>query len=138
MDRTTGNEGADAQYVETAQGGPRLAAYAYAETKNPAYAQRAIAALSRARGATPRLVSGPESLTPVHESPGLSTNDAAQTSLTVIEILALCADALPNELPAAPEGGGSGRGGRSGRGGSNAAPTAPAPPPGIAVPPLKK
>jgi hypothetical protein len=137
-DRTTGNEGADAQYVETAQGGPRLAAYAYAETKNPAYAQRAIAALSRARGATPRLVSGPESLTPVHESPGLSTNDAAQTSLTVIEILALCADALPNELPAAPEGGGSGRGGRSGRGGSNAAPTAPAPPPGIAVPPLKK
>ena len=42
------------------------------------------------------------------------TNDAAQTSLTVIEILALCADALPNELPPAPESGAGGRGGRSG------------------------
>ena len=121
-DRATGNEGADAQYVETAQGGPRLAAYAYAQTKNPAYAQRAIAALSRARGATPRLVSGPDSLNPVHESAGVSTNDAAQTSLTVIEILALCADALPNELPPAPESGAGGRGGRGGRSGPPAPP----------------
>ena len=31
--------------------------------------------------------------------------DAAQSSLTAIEILALCADALPNELPPPPEGG---------------------------------
>ncbi len=121
-DQTTGTEGGDAQYVETAQGGPRLAAYAYAQTKNPAYAQRAIAALSRAQGATPRLVRGPDSLNPVHESAGMSTNNAAQSGLTLIEILALCADALPNELPPAPEGGFGGRGGRGGRGGPNAAP----------------
>ncbi|MSU23916.1 MAG: Tat pathway signal sequence domain protein [Opitutus sp.] len=117
QDRITGNEGADGQFVETAQGGPRLAAYAYAQTKNPAFARIAIVALSRARGANQRLVNGPDSLNPVHEAPGVSTNDAAQTSLTVIEILALCADALPNELPPPPEGGPGGRGGRGGRSG---------------------
>lgn len=101
-DKITGGEGADAQYVEPAQGGPRLAAYAYAQTKNPAYAKRAILALSRARSATQHLVGGPDALNPVHEAPGISTNDAAQTSLTLIEILALCGDALPNELPPAP------------------------------------
>ncbi len=112
-DRATGNEGADGRYVESAQGGPRLAAYAYAHTKNPAFAQKAIAALSRAHGANQRLISGPESLNPVHEAAGVSTNDAAQTSLTLIEILELCSDALPNELPPAPpEGGPGGRGGR--------------------------
>src|SRR5262245_5377567 len=125
-DRITGNEGADAQYVESAQGGPRLAAWAYAQTKNPAFAQRAIASLARNRGAANlRLVSAPDTLNPVHESagfPGISTNDAAQSSLTAIEILALCADALPNELPAAPEGGFGGRGGR-GRGGQPPATT---------------
>jgi len=100
-DRTTGTEGADAQYVEPAQGGPRLAAYAYVHTKNPAFAKHAIAALSqRGRGtANPALISGPESLNPVHEALGVSTNDAAQSSLTAIEILELCADALPTELP---------------------------------------
>jgi hypothetical protein len=100
LDRRTGNEGADAQYVEKAQGGPRLAAYAYAHTRNPAYAQRAVAALARYRGASPRLVAGPDSLNPVHEAQGVSTNEAAQSGLSMIEILALCADALPAELPA--------------------------------------
>ena len=111
-DRQTGNEGAEGQFVETAQGGPRLAAWAYAQTKNPAFAQRAIAALSRARAAVPRLVSPPDVLNPVHEAPGVSTNDAAQSGLTLIEILALCADALPNELPPAPPPQFGGRGGR--------------------------
>jgi hypothetical protein len=54
----------------------------------------------------------------------MSTNDAAQTSLTVIEILALCADALPNELPPAPAGGFGGRGGRGERGGPTPPPAA--------------
>jgi len=104
QDRITGTEGADARYVEPAQGGPRLAAYAYAQTKNPAYAKRAIASLApRGRGAqNQQLIAGPESLNPVHEALGVSTNDAAQASLTAIEILELCADALPNEAPPPP------------------------------------
>ncbi len=122
-DRTTGTEGADGRYVESAQGGPRLAAYAYAHTKNPAFAHKAIAALSRARAAEPRLVSGAESLNPVHEAPGVSTNDAAQTSLTLIEILELCGDALPNELPAPDPNTGFGRG-RGGRGNREGPPVA--------------
>jgi hypothetical protein len=118
-DKETGTEGADAQYVEPAQGGPRLAAYAYAHTKNPAYAQRAFTALvSRGRGAAnPVLISGPDSLNPVHEAPGVSTNDAAQSSLTLIELLQLCADRLPNDPPPPQAFPGGGRGGRGGRGG---------------------
>jgi hypothetical protein len=81
--------------------------------------------LSRARPATPRMVERTDALNAVHEAPGVSTNDAAQTSLTLIEILELCRDALPNELPPAPEGGGFGgrRGGRGGPPGGDAAPT---------------
>ncbi|MEY2881674.1 MAG: hypothetical protein RLZZ15_4054, partial [Verrucomicrobiota bacterium] len=127
QDRVTGAEGADARYVEPAQGGPRLAAYAYAQTKNPAYAQRAIAALSRARAAVPVPVKLPDALNPVHESPGTSTNDAAQSGLTLIEVLALCAEVLPNELPAVPENEFGGRGGRGGRG-RGGPPGAPPPP----------
>jgi len=112
LDRTTGHEGADGRYVELGQGGPRLAAWAYAQTKNAAFAQRAL----RAFAANPTLVSGPDALNPVHEAPGVSTNDAAQSSLTLIEALALCADALPHEpLPPLPESGlGRARGGRDG------------------------
>lgn len=129
-DRTTGTEGADASYVEGAQGGSRLAAYAYAQTKNAAFAQRAIAALAvRARGAAdPRLISGADSLNPVHEAPGVSTNEAAQASLTAIEILQLCADALPQNMPLPPPDGA--RGGRDGRRGAAVT----APPPGAPAP----
>lgn len=100
-DRVTGNEGADARWVEPSQGGPRLAAWAYAQTGNPAYAQRAVQALSNARGVTPRLVSGPDSLNPVHEAAeGMSTNEAAQSGLTMIETLELLRKGgLPNQLP---------------------------------------
>jgi len=58
------------------------------------------------------LVAGADSLNPVHEAIGVSTNDAAQSSLTAIEILALCADRLPNEMPPLPESPFAGRGGR--------------------------
>ena len=94
---------ASAEYVERAQGGPRLAGYAYAQTKNPAYAKRAAQGLSRRGGPLkPQLVPRPETLNAVHEAPFVSTNEASQWSLTAIEILALCADQLPNELPPPP------------------------------------
>ncbi|WP_323142016.1 exo-rhamnogalacturonan lyase family protein [Massilia phyllosphaerae] len=101
-DKTSGTEGADAQYVEKAQGGPRLAAYAYAQTRNPAFARVAIANMSRWRGASPRPLAGPDVLNPTSEALGVSTNDAAQSGLTMIESLALLGDALPNELPPPP------------------------------------
>ncbi len=130
-DKVTGNERPDASLVETAQGGPRLAAWAYAKTKNPAFAKRAIEALSvlNVGAADPRLISGPDSLNPVHEAQRVSTNDAAQSSLTAIEILALCADALPEELPPPPANRGFGGRGRrgGGRGPAEAGPGGPAP-----------
>lgn len=102
-DQKTGSEGADAQFVESATGGTRLAAYAYAQTRNPAFAQRAVLGLARFSGPlSPQLIKGTDSLNPVHEALMVSTNDASQMSLTAIQVLALCADKLPNELPPAP------------------------------------
>lgn len=97
-DKVSGVEGADGQYVEKAQGGPRLAAYAYAHTKNPAFAKIAVDNMSRWRGAAPHGVNGPDVLNPTTEAPGVSTNDAAQSGLTMIESLALLGDALPATL----------------------------------------
>ena len=101
-DKTTGNEGANAEYVEKAQGGPRLAAYAYAQTKNPAFAKIAVANMSRWRGASPQPLAGPDVLNPTGEAAGVSTNDAAQSGLTMIESMALLGDAMPNALPPPP------------------------------------
>ena len=42
LDQTTGTEGTDAQYA----GGGRLAGYAYSQTKDPAYAKKAIGILN--------------------------------------------------------------------------------------------
>jgi hypothetical protein len=101
-DKTTGTEGANGEYVEKAQGGPRLAAYAFARTKNPAFARYAVENMSRWRGAAPVRLNGPDVLNPTSEAPGVSTNDSAQSGLTMIESLALLGDALPNELPPPP------------------------------------
>lgn len=101
-DKTTGSEGAGAEYVEKAQGGPRLAAYAYAQTKNPAFARIAVANMARWRGAVPVALGGADVLNPTGEAAGVSTNDAAQSGLTMIESLALLGDALPDELPPVP------------------------------------
>jgi hypothetical protein len=49
-------------------------------------------------------------MNPIDEAPGVSTNSTAQNSLTAIQVLELCKDRLPAELPAAPAGG-RGRGG---------------------------
>jgi len=96
-DKTTGNEGADASYIAPAQSGPRLAAYAYSKTGNAAFAQKALSnLLSQGAGiANPHIVSGADSLNPVHEDPRVMTNEASQTGLSTIELLELCKDQLP-------------------------------------------
>ena len=103
-DMTTGTEGADAKYA----GPGRLAAYAYMETKNPAFAK--IAATNIATGMhrferslqQTKRIEGPEVLNPIDET-NVSTNGVAQDSLSAIELLALCSDQLPADVPAAVE-----------------------------------
>ena len=126
-DQTTGNEGADARYVLTGQSGSRLSAYAYYQTKDPAFAKAAISGMEREGGgsAAPHLITGPASLSPVEEDPSVSTNEAAQTGLTTIEVLELCQDQLPTAAP--PPRPARGRGGYGRRDSGPA--DAPAPPP---------
>lgn len=102
-DMQTGDEGADGQYA----GGGRLAAYAYMETKNPAFAKRATSGPNGGYSMwldmyTPRRVDGPEVLNDIEEVPMMSTNSVAQSSLNMIELLQMCADQLPQEAPPAP------------------------------------
>jgi hypothetical protein len=101
LDQTTGKEGADGHYILNEQSGPRLAAYAYAHTRSPAFAKKAIEGiLNRGGGyANPKQLMGPDVLSPAEEALEVNTNEAAQTGLTTIEILELCKDQLPNEAP---------------------------------------
>ena len=91
-DMTTGEEGADGSYA----GRGRPAAYAYMQTKNPAFLGRAREVLGGGRlpGVSMRRVEGPEVLNPIDESPGAGTNGAAQTSLTIISVLEMCKDRI--------------------------------------------
>jgi hypothetical protein len=58
---------------------------------------------------------------------GIITNGINQSSLNTIEVLELCKDQLPTEVPPpAPPGGRGGFGGRGGRGGRAGAGAAPA------------
>lgn len=100
-DKTTGNEGADAAYVFTGQAGPRLAAYAYAKTGDKAFAEKAVSMLleQRAGFATPHVIGGADALSRVEEDAAISTNEAAQTGLSTIQLLELCKDALPTDAP---------------------------------------
>jgi hypothetical protein len=52
--------------------------------------------------ANPRTISGPDSLHPVSEDARVSTNEAAQTGLSAIEVLELCRDQLPTAEPVRP------------------------------------
>jgi len=110
-DMSSGAEGAEGNYA----GAGRLAAYAYSKTKNQAFIARAVGGL-RAGGGFRRLpggiyatrhVQGPDVLNPIDEAPGVSTNTTAQSSLTAIQVLELCKDHLPAELP--PPSAGPGR-----------------------------
>jgi hypothetical protein len=144
-DQETGNEGADGRYLGEqggqSQGTPRLAAYAYYKTKNPAFAKAATASLLRFGGGGVRTqrIEGPLAINAFDEAARVGTNGAAQSGLTAIEILELCKDALPTEVPT-PEslpGGKGGRGGRDGAGkagGNNGAGAASSPPPNPGTP----
>jgi hypothetical protein len=100
-DMKSGAEGADGAFA----GPGRLAAYAYAKTGNAAFVAKAVAGL---RGGGPRgpgnpyatrHVAGPDAMRPLDEAPFVSTNTTAQSSLTAIQVLELCKDRLPAELP---------------------------------------
>jgi hypothetical protein len=103
-DMVTANEGNDGSYA----GMGRLAAYAYAKTGNAAFVRRAVSQLGGFGGPrrpagemyATRRVEGPDVLTPIDEAPFVSTNGTAQSSLTAIQVLELCKDQLPAELPA--------------------------------------
>jgi hypothetical protein len=103
-DKQTGNEGADASLVgeqgANSQGTARLAAYVYYKTKNAAFAKRAIAGIVPRRGPfTTEHVAGPDVLNAFDEAPFVGTNGSAQSGLTAIEVLEMCADQLPTDLP---------------------------------------
>jgi hypothetical protein len=104
-DMQTHAEGADG----TLAGPGRLAAYAYSKTGNDAFVKGSVAGLAQMFGvgrvqnqaqAGPRRVEGPDVLNPIDEVP-LSTNGVAQSSLTAIEVLQLCGDKLPAQVPTA-------------------------------------
>ena len=103
---TTGAEGNDGAYA----GAGRLAAYAYAQTGNAAFVTRAVSQLGGLGGPrrppgglyATRRVEGPDVLNPIEEAPFVSTNSTAKSSLTAIQVLELCKDQLPAELPATP------------------------------------
>lgn len=97
-DKETGTEGEDASYTRPG----RMAAYAYMKTGNAAYARQALRRIIDRDGAGPlqvEKIEGPDVLRPVNEAPEVNTNDAAQWSLSAIEILEMCADELPEEMP---------------------------------------
>ena len=102
-DMATHAEGMDGSFA----GPGRLAAYAYLETRDPAFARVAAASVfGRLHGFdagryASRRVAGPDVLNPIDETV-VSTNSAAQSSLSAIEVLAMCAGQLPAELPGKP------------------------------------
>jgi hypothetical protein len=110
QDKATGTEGGDGKFTGEEQGGARLAAYAYLQTRNPAFAHRAVAGLFggfgglRAGMYATRHVDGPDVLNPIDEAPRMGTNSVAQISLEAIEVVAMCADQLPDEVPKAIPG----------------------------------
>jgi hypothetical protein len=99
-DMKTGAEGMDGSFA----GPGRLAGYAYMKTRDPAFARVAVAGIlggNRAPEQHPyvsRHIGGPDVLNPIDETV-VSTNGAAQTSLTAFEVLEMCADQLPASVP---------------------------------------
>jgi len=123
LDQTTGKEGADATMLgengANSQGSPRMAAWAYSQTGNVAFADYADAWLAtQGHIYATHKVDGAQALNPLDEAANVSTNSVAQDSLMAIEILQLCKDHLPTAITPEQAGGFGGRGGgRGGRGG---------------------
>jgi hypothetical protein len=88
-DKTTGTEGFDGEFAQF----PRLAAYVYRETKNPALGKKAVAGI-RVPSYAATHFGGSEVPEPIDEIPGLSTNSAAQSCLEAIEVLEMCGDLI--------------------------------------------
>jgi len=117
QDNMTHNEGTQAEYYGNGGGNPdsipRLAAFAYYLTKNPAFAQAAISRIRLISGGT-RETTVPYALNTETDA-NFDTNSASQSSLNTIEVLALCADQLPAQAsalaPAVARPSGGGRGG---------------------------
>jgi hypothetical protein len=114
------------------QGG-RFAAYMYRLTKDPQYARQAMGSVTSVIGRTTytnlQHVEGPEAVKALDEGPDqLVTNNVNQSTLNMMEVLAMIDDQLPaNPPPPDPNRAGrGGRGARAGRGARGPA-TAPAP-----------
>jgi hypothetical protein len=116
QDNTTHNEGGQGQYYGNGGGNassiPRLAAFAYRLTKNPAFAQAAISRL-RIISAGTREIDAPDALNPETDAT-TDTNSASQSSLAIIEVLDLCADQLPTDATELRANSARGFGGRGG------------------------
>jgi len=80
--------------------------------KDPTYRIRtvsfpvALLFISRPSALKPEQISGSEVLKPIEELPFMGTNGAAQSSLIAIQVLEMCADQLPYDVPAREERGG--------------------------------
>ncbi len=103
-DRATGTEGADGRYAMVGQSAPRLDAWVYHETKSPVFLKLATTTMlaTGASVAKPTEIAGANSLHPVGEDASIMTNEAAQTGLSIIEVLELCKDSLPTEVAIRP------------------------------------
>jgi hypothetical protein len=112
------------------QGG-RFAAYMYRLTKDPQYAQQAMGSVISVIGRTTytnlQHVEGPEAVKALDEGPTqLVTNNVNQSTLNMMEVLAMIDDQLPANPPP-PDANRGARGGRRGGRGARGPASAPAP-----------
>jgi len=81
-----------------------LLAYAYAHTKSPAFAEKAVGRSFQPGGgyAKPKLLTGPDVLKPAEEAIEVNTKRGSPDGLTTIQTLELCKDHLPTEVQVRP------------------------------------